>query len=291
VTNIVIASGKGGTGKTLVATSLALAAAERGACALLDADVEEPNAALFLGVHVEVVADVVRKVPVVDQTKCTHCGICAQVCQFNAIAVLPNKTLVFEELCHGCGSCERQCPESAIREEGRKSGVIEGGRVDGLRFAQGVMEVGEAMSPPIIRDLKRYARERGWYDTGDVIMDAPPGTACPVVEALRGADCALLVTEPTPFGLHDLVLAVQVAREIWSLPVGVVVNKDRAGVTLIDEYCREEDLPIVMRIPLERRIAEAYSRGIPLLRAGLGYEQPFAELLARARSLARGERP
>jgi len=289
VTNIVIASGKGGTGKTLVATSLALVAAEQGPAALLDADVEEPNAALFLHPQLEQVAEVVRYVPVIDESRCTHCGRCAEVCQFNAIAVLPDKTLVFSELCHGCGSCTRQCPEGAIREQGLRSGVIEAGVVNGLRFAHGIMEVGEAMSPPIIRGLKRYARESGWYEQGDVIMDAPPGTACPVVEALRGADCALLVTEPTSFGLHDLVLAVEVARDLWSLPVGVVINKDRPGASLVEDYCQANGLPVLLRIPLERRIAEVYSRGIPLVQAGFGYERPFADLLLGAKCLATQE--
>ena len=291
MTSIVVASGKGGTGKTLVATSLALVAARRGPCALLDADVEEPNAALFLQPCLGDRVEVVRLVPVVDQARCTHCGRCSQVCQYHAIAVLPNKTLVFSDLCHGCGSCVRQCPAAAIGEQASPSGTIEVGDAGSLRFAQGILNVGEAMAKPVIRQLKQHAQDLGWYESGDVIVDAPPGTACPVVEALRGADYALLVTEPTPFGLHDLELAVQVARETWSLPVGVVINKDRPDTRIIDAYCAEQNLPVLLRIPLDRRIAEAYSRGIPLLRAYPAYESAFARLLDDIKRLAAREQP
>jgi MinD superfamily P-loop ATPase len=288
VSSIVIASGKGGTGKTLVATSLALVAAQRGACALLDADVEEPNAALFLNPHLTERVQVERLVPVVDETLCSHCGRCAEVCQYHAIAALPSKTLVFTDLCHGCGSCSRECPTGAISEQGLPSGVVEAGHCGELLFAQGILEVGEAMSPPVIRRLKRFARESGWYERGTVIIDAPPGTACPVVETLRGADCALLVTEPTPFGLHDLQMALEVARETWSLPVGVVVNKDRPDRSLIDAFCADENIPVLMRIPLDRRIAESYSRGIPLIESNPGYRAAFGELLVAAERLAEG---
>ncbi len=288
--NIVVASGKGGTGKTLVATSLALAATERGTCAFLDLDVEAPNAALFLYPRFEEHLAVERLVPQVDAVRCTHCGRCAEVCQYHAIAVLPQKTLVFPEICHSCGSCARQCLEKAIREEPVPVGALDAGWAEsGLAFAQGTLEIGEAMAPPVIRAVKRHAREAGWDKRRFVIVDAPPGTACPVVEALKGADLALLVTEPTSFGLHDLALAIDVARGMLSLPVGLVLNKDRPGETMIDDYCRSERIPILARIPLDRRIAVAYSAGIPLAQALPEYRQTFVALLQSIKRLVLGD--
>ena len=276
---IAVASGKGGTGKTLVATSLALTARERGAAALLDADVEAPNAALFLQPVLDRQRPVELMVPVVDQALCNHCGRCAEVCQFHAIASLPKTTLVFGELCHGCGSCALNCPTEAIAEVPRPIGLIEAGWADGwdgdeyIRFAQGTLEVGEAMATPVIRALKGYAHEARWGDGGALILDAPPGTACPVIEALRGGDVALLVTEPTPFGLHDLRLAVEVARDELGLPVGVVINRDGVGDQGVESYCAEEGIPILMRIPLDRRIAEVYSEGGTLVEAVPEYRE------------------
>jgi MinD superfamily P-loop ATPase len=288
--NIVVASGKGGTGKTLVATSLALSAAEQGTCAFLDVDVEAPNAALFLYPRFEEHLIVERLVPQVDAARCTHCGRCAEVCQYHAIAVLPQKTLVFPEICHSCGSCARQCLEKAIREEPVPVGALDAGWGEGgLAFAQGTLEIGEAMAPPVIRAVKRHAREAGWDRLDSVIVDAPPGTACSVVEALKGAGLALLVTEPTPFGLHDLALAVDVARGMLSLPVGLVLNKDRPGETMIDDYCRTERIPILARIPLDRRIAVAYSAGIPLVQALPEYRQTFVDLLQSIKCHAPGD--
>jgi len=287
--NLAVASGKGGTGKTLVATSLALVAAERGRCAFLDVDVEAPNAALFLYPRFDKHLAVERLVPRVDEARCTHCGRCSEVCQYHAIAALPKKTLVFPEICHSCGSCARQCPEEAIHEAPETIGSLDVGWVDGgLAFAQGTLEIGEAMAPPVIRAAKRYAREAGWDKTDLLILDAPPGTACPVVEALKGADAALLVTEPTAFGLHDLQLAVDVAREMLSLPVAVLINKDRPDETGIDEYCRTQRIPVLARIPLDRRIAVAYSSGIPLVRAFSEYREVFAAVHQNLERLALG---
>jgi MinD superfamily P-loop ATPase len=285
---IVVASGKGGTGKTLVATSLALVAAERGLTALLDADVEAPNAGLFLRPSLHERSDVLQMVPSVDPSVCQHCGRCAEVCQFHAIAALPERTLVFPDLCHGCGSCVLNCPSRAITELPRSIGMIEGGHVDGLAFAQGTLAVGEAMATPIIHALKRYASASEWGSGAQwVIVDAPPGTACPVIESLRGADVALLVTEPTPFGLHDLRLAVEVARDALDIPVAVVINKDTPEASDMDEYCRAEHLPVLLRIPLERAIAVAYSDGQPLVEAMPEYRNPFRTLLTAAGRLAR----
>jgi MinD superfamily P-loop ATPase len=284
---IVVASGKGGTGKTLVATSLALVASETRRVALLDADVEAPNAALFLHPQLDQEQWVEQQVPQVNQSLCTHCGRCAEVCQYGAIASLPDKTLVFTELCHSCGSCARNCPVGAITEAPRSIGRLEAGRAGRLRFAQGTLDVGEAMATPVIRALKRYARELGWDGDDLLIIDAPPGTACPVIEALRGADVALLVTEPTPFGLHDLRLAAEVAREALGLPVGVAINKDGADHDELMAYLDEKELPVLLSIPLERRIAEAYSQGVPLVSADAAYRASFQALLERLERLAR----
>ena len=283
---IVVASGKGGTGKTLVATSLALVASEDRPVALLDADVEVPNAALFLHPQLEQERPVEQLIPRVDPTRCIHCGRCAEVCQFNAIASLPKQTLVFAELCHSCGSCVRVCPSEAIDEVPRSIGLLEAGRAGPVRFAQGTLDVGEAMATPVIRALKGYARGLGWDDGSLLIVDASPGTGCPVIESLRGADVALLVTEPTPFGLHDLRLAVAVARDALHLPVGVTINKDGPGHDALTTYLTDEHLPVLLRIPLRRQIAEAYSQGIPLVEAYPGYRESFAALLGGLESLA-----
>ncbi len=294
---ITVASGKGGTGKTTVAVNLALSmtaerqdwtARKESVTALsakphpanllfLDCDVEEPNAALFLNPTIEERREVGLMVPEVNPEKCIYCGRCAEVCQYNAIAVVGEKVLVFPELCHGCGSCTLNCPTGAIDEVLHVIGSIERGRADGVEFAQGTMNVGEPMAVPIIHQLKQWVVSP---ESGDrpVILDAPPGTACPVVEAMRGADFVLMVTEPTPFGLHDLRLAVEVARDELGLPVGVVVNRDGVGDRGVDEYCAAEDIPILMRIPLDRRIAEAYSEGTPLVETLPEYQEQFIEL-------------
>jgi MinD superfamily P-loop ATPase len=287
---ITVASGKGGTGKTTVAVGLALSLAEERPL-FLDCDVEEPNAALFLRPTIEERREVGQLVPEVDAEKCTACGRCAEVCQYHAIAVIGERrstaapVLVFPELCHGCGSCTLNCPTEAIREVLHVTGAVERGRSGPVEFAQGTMNVGEPMAVPIIRQLKRWAIPSG-CDERSVILDAPPGTACPVVETMRGADFVLMVTEPTPFGLHDLRLAVEVARDELGLPVGVVVNRDGVGDRGVDAYCAAEGIPILMRIPHDRRIAEAYSEGISLLQALPEYRQQFLELYASIEELA-----
>ena len=289
---VTVASGKGGTGKTMVATSLALAASspesssrdgtELSLCTqLLDCDVEEPNAHLYLNPTYEACEEVGLLTPVVDEARCAHCGRCAEVCAYHALAVLPNEVLFFAEICHGCGSCAHNCPRGAIREELRMTGVVETGRAGNIAFGRGTLQVGEAMAVPVIRALKRRIR-KGATDSL-VILDAPPGTSCPVVECLRGADYALLVAEPTPFGLHDLRLAVEVARGELGLPVGVVVNRDGVGDRGVDDYCRAEGIPILLRIPLDRRIAEATSDGIPLVVALPEYREQFRALYWRMR--------
>jgi MinD superfamily P-loop ATPase len=294
---IAVASGKGGTGKTTVATSLALAVstdarnqrdraenvnptdlyAERGEGPLfLDCDVEEPNAALFLRPTLDQCEEVGIPIPEIDLGKCTYCGRCAEVCAWHAIAVVGRKVLVFPELCHGCGSCTLNCPEGAIYEMLHVMGSLESGQAGPIAFGHGILNVGEAMAVPIIRQLK--AKHRSGADHGVTILDASPGTSCPVVETMRGADFVLLVTEPTPFGLHDLRLTVQVARDELGLPVGVVVNRDGLGDAGVDEYCTAEGIPILMRIPLDRRIAEAISEGEALTEALPEYRPRFLDL-------------
>ena len=267
---IVVASGKGGTGKTTVATSLALVAAEQNSVRFIDCDVEAPNAGIFLAPAFDTRVEVGILIPRVDETTCTFCGKCAEVCQFHAIAVIGKKTLVFPELCHGCGSCTLVCPEHAISEHLDVMGVLEGGfAAHQIDFAQGVMNIGEPMAVPIIRELKKWAPADHNETCGDTcrsieIRDAPPGASCPVVETIRGADFALLVTEPTPFGLHDLKQVVEITREL-GIPAGVIVNRDGIGDNSIEAFCIERDLPILMRIPMDRGIAEGIAQGRPLV--------------------------
>jgi len=298
---ITVASGKGGTGKTTVATNLALSISrDRKDLAdqesvssadplFLDCDVEEPNAALFLNPVFQERKDVGLMIPEVDFDTCTYCGRCAEVCQYNAIAVVGEQVLVFPELCHGCGSCTLNCPVEAIHEVLNVTGFVERGWAGGIEFAQGTMNVGEPMAVPIISELKRWVIPPN-PDGRPIILDAPPGNACPVVESMHGADFVLLVTEPTPFGLHDLRQAVEVARDELGLPVGVVINREGVGDEGVDVYCDAEGIPILMRIPIDRRIAEAYSEGVLLVEELPEYREAFQELYSEIEDLLRAER-
>lgn len=253
---IAVASGKGGTGKTTVSTNLAVAAARRGlSVAYIDCDVEEPNGQLFLKPQIEAARKTFRLHPQVDNDKCTLCGQCGEICQFSAIVCLARQVLVYPELCHACGGCSLVCRPRAISEATHETGVIESGHAGPMRFAQGELRVGEAISVPLIRELKR---EIGGEDL--TIVDCPPGTSCPVVESVRGADLVLLVTEPTPFGLHDLQLAVEMVRGLH-LPLAVVVNRAGIGNRKVYDYCARNDVALSIKIPDDRRVAEAYSRG------------------------------
>jgi MinD superfamily P-loop ATPase len=283
---ISIASGKGGTGKTMVATSLAVSLAAfmpEQPPLFLDCDVEAPNAHLFLHPSLTEQQEVGLLIPFVDEAKCTHCGKCAEVCQYHAIVVLGQKTLVFPQLCHGCGSCTALCPETAIREVPDRMGVIERGpAVAGISFARGVLDVGEPMAVPVIRQLKKWVVSQ----PGQVVIrDAPPGTSCPVVESVRGSDYLLLVTEPTPFGLHDLRLALQVAGEL-GIPAGVIINRDNGPYPALDEFCANQHLPVLLRIPFERTIAEGVAQGKTLIEIHPEYARLFRQVFAEITGLS-----
>jgi MinD superfamily P-loop ATPase len=275
---IAVASGKGGTGKTTIAVGLALAAEEE--VRLLDGDVEEPNAHLFLKPDIRYRETLGVPVPKVDPEKCTGCGRCAEFCRFNAIAALKSGAMVFAELCHGCGGCAIVCPSGAISETSREVGVLETGNAGAIAFVHGRLRVGEAMSPPLIRAVKKHAAADRLN-----IIDAPPGTSCPVIAAVGGADVCLLVTEPTPFGLHDLTLAVEMVREL-GVPFGVAVNRSDIGDRRVHDYCRAESIPLLFELPNDRRIAEAYSRGEPVLSALPEYRERFVALLNRLKEVA-----
>ncbi|MFC1662254.1 ATP-binding protein [Gemmatimonadota bacterium] len=279
---LAIASGKGGTGKTTVALGLALSLAEDGSPGdgqvhpplLMDCDVEAPDAHLFLQPIIKKRAPAAIQVPRIDPDLCSQCGDCAEVCRFNALALLGDDVVLFPELCHGCGSCTLICPEKAITEVPRTIGRMESGAAKGVQFAHGVLNVGEAMAVPVIRALKAWAEPQpGQF----IILDAPPGTSCPVVETVMGADFVVLVTEPTPFGLHDLELAVEMLKEL-GLPAGVVVNRDGTGYHELDQFCALESLPILLRIPFDRGIAEGIARGKTLIEIRPEYRGLFRRM-------------
>jgi MinD superfamily P-loop ATPase len=271
---IAFASGKGGTGKTTVAINLAyhLASAKH-QVQYLDCDVEEPNGHLFLKPAVNGKKPVKVMVPVVDLDKCTFCGACGAQCQFKAIVSLPGATMIFPEMCHSCGLCVRICPEGAIREEEREVGYTEQGTaIQDIDFVHGVLTVGEPMATPVIRAVKEY------YKDGYIkIIDAPPGTSCPVVKTIADADMVVLVTEPTPFGLHDLKIAVSVARTM-DKPVGVVINREQGDYAPLNDYLSQNGIPLLMTLPEDKEIAKAYSRGEIILSALPQYRDHFVDL-------------
>lgn len=286
---ITVASGKGGTGKTTIATSLALAVDDKPVL-FLDCDVEAPNAHLTLKPNIVLRQPVHRLVPCVDEVRCTGCGRCAEVCRYHAIAVMGRKVLVFPELCHGCGSCVTNCPEAALSEYERPLGMLEAGSTPtSITFVRGVLEIGEPSASPVIRQLKKWAvtpEVCPQASTSEIveIRDAPPGTSCPVVETLRGSDFALLVSEPTPFGLHDLCLIVELVRKM-NIPAGVVVNRDITSEGALERFCADANLPILMRIPLERDIGQALAAGEPLIAVRPTYTMALRHLFDRIRQV------
>lgn len=259
---IAVASGKGGTGKTTIATSMALSLMEIGKVVYLDCDVEAPNGHLFLKPEFSRTQEAVIKIPQIQADLCTLCGKCVEVCQFHALAKVGKRIMVFPQLCHGCGSCTWNCPEGAIVEIPNPIGVLETGATPaGVNFSRGLLTISEPMSTPIIRQLKHLERPT---DTYTVILDAPPGASCSVVETLRGCDYALLVTEPTPFGLHDLKQMQGIVEEM-KIPAGVIINRVNGDYEELDQYLAQKNLPVLLRIPYDRRIAEGVARGKTLL--------------------------
>ena len=268
---IAIASGKGGTGKTTVAVNLALAFEN---VQLFDCDVEEPNCHLFLDIDLEKVEDVNIPTPVIDRSKCDLCGKCSEFCRFNAIAVLPKDIMVFPALCHGCGGCTMVCPNDAIGEEDRSIGVIERNKGDsgGFEFYRGLLDIGEPMASPVIAALKKHIDAEK-----TAIIDSPPGTACPVITSVGDVDYCVLVTESTPFGFHDLLLAIDVVRTL-EIPFGIIINRYDVGDDRVEEYCTSQQIPILMKIPHDMKIARLYSEGIPFVVRMPEWKDRFVQL-------------
>ena len=274
---IAVASGKGGTGKTSVAVNMALSIED---VQLLDCDVEEPNAHLLLHPEISRTEPVYTLIPVVDEELCDYCGKCGDFCQYNAIFVGSEKVLVFQELCHSCGGCTIVCPRKAIREEKHRIGTVKYGSTSDLEIVYGELNVGEPMAVPLIREVKNKIQ-----NGKTVILDSPPGTSCPVIETVKGSDFCILVTEPTPFGLHDLKITVQVLKDM-GIPYGVVVNRAGLGDKEVYEYCKENGIPILLEIPYLRGIAELYSRGAPFSLTMPEWKGRFQILFDEVRKLA-----
>jgi MinD superfamily P-loop ATPase len=267
---ISIASGKGGTGKTTVAVNLTLSLENN--VQYLDCDVEEPNGHIFIKPNFQKSITVGTPIPEVNKSKCSYCGKCGAICQYHAIVVIKNNVLVFPELCHSCAGCWLVCPENAISPIDRELGIAEQGDNSGIEFIHGKLRIGEAMSPPLIRKVKNEIDPNK-----TVIIDAPPGTSCPVIESVKKSDFVLLVTEPTPFGLNDLKLAVEMVRSL-KLKFGVIINRSDIGNDEVQKYCKQGKIDILMEIKNDRKIAEAYSRGMPLVEIYPEYRTKFQSL-------------
>ena len=262
---ISVASGKGGTGKTTVAVNLALSLRD---VELLDCDVEEPNCNIFLKKNLKNIEDVSIPVPVIHLEKCDFCGKCSEFCEYNALAVMKGNVLVFKELCHGCGGCKLVCPKDAITYRERKIGEVAGED----NFYQGKLNIGEAMATPVVAAVKKKINNEK-----TVIIDSPPGAFCPVIEAVSGTDYCILVTEPTPFGLSDLKIAVEILKKL-NVPYGIVINREGIGDERVEEYCKKNKIPILMKIPHDRKIAEFYSKGIPFVLEMPEWKEKFRNL-------------
>jgi MinD superfamily P-loop ATPase len=271
---ITVASGKGGTGKTLVSTSIALAI---GSCTYIDLDVEEPNGHFFLNPKIKQEISFSTLVPEIDTAKCTFCGKCAEICAFNALAIIPalKRTLFFPELCHSCGHCSYSCPvDGAINEVRREIGKIRIGDTENLRFIEGRINVGEVSGVPLIRGIvSDYI-----HDNELNIIDSSPGTTCPVVESMKNSDWVILVTEPTPFGLSDLKLTVDLTKDLNKKSV-IVVNKDTNN-NIIDPYAKKQNIPVALKIPYSLEVQRNYSQGISLLDTLPGIKIKFRKLVS-----------
>ena len=285
---ITVASGKGGTGKTLVSTSLALSMG--GDLHFLDCDVEEPNGYIFLKPEINKTEKIYLPKPKIDIGKCTFCGKCSSACVYNAIAVIKpseekkvrGSVLFFYELCHSCGACSLACPEKAIYEEPAEKGETETGIAKGIStFVQGRLKPGEANPVPVVKAVKKNVKE----DSLNVI-DASPGTSCPVVQAVKGVDFCILVTEPTPFGLNDLTLAVEMNKKL-GIPMGVIINRSDIGDRKVEKYCKKENIPVLLSIPFKREIAVAYSKGIPMVESFPEYSEKFKKIYKKICSIVK----
>jgi len=272
---IAVASGKGGTGKTTIAVNLALSIQD---VQILDVDVEEPNVGVFLHSTQTEEHEVFVSVPKINDERCTYCGACAEFCAYNALAVVNKQVLVFPELCHACTGCELVCPVDAVGWKKRGIGWIRNGKTaEGIEIIEGELAVGEAMAVPVIKAVKQQLKR-----SKKIIIDAPPGTSCPMIESIQDADFVLLVTEPTPFGLHDLKLAVEVVRALH-LPFGVVINRDGIGDSQVDMYCQKEKIPILLRVPHDKTIANLYSNGQACVTEMPEIKQQFLNLYEKIR--------
>lgn len=271
-----VASGKGGTGKTSVAVNMALSIKN---VQFLDCDVEEPNAYLLLHPKINKTKPIYALVPFANKKLCDYCGKCSKSCQYNAIFASSEKILVFPELCHSCGGCALVCPKKAITEEKHRIGTLKFGSVRDLTLVYGELEIGQPMAVPVIKEVKRQIE-----NSKNVVLDSPPGTSCPVIETVRGSDFCLLVTEPTPFGLHDLKITVQVLKEI-GIPFGVVINRADVGDKKVYEYCTKKNVPVLLEIPYQRKIAELYSKGIPFSLKMPEWKEKFHTLFNEIRKL------
>ena len=269
---IAVASGKGGTGKTSVAVNLALSL---GKVQVIDCDVEEPNVHILLKPTVKDTFPVELLVPKILEERCDYCGECSRFCQFNALFVAGETAMVFPELCHSCGGCIIVCPRDAIVEEPRQIGRVIKGNAGDIELVYGEINVGEALAVPVIAAVKDHIDEKRM-----AILDSAPGSACPLVETVHGVDFCLLVTEPTPFGLHDLKVAIEVIQ-ILSIPMGVIVNFAGIGDRGVYDFCEKQGIPIMMEIPFDRKIAELYSRGIPFVEAMPEWRQKFIDLVGQ----------
>jgi MinD superfamily P-loop ATPase len=272
-----IASGKGGTGKTSIAVNIAISIKN---AQLLDCDVEEPNAHLLLHPNIKHEKPVYSLIPRINEKLCNNCGKCAEFCQNNALFVGPEKVLIFPELCISCGGCILVCPKKAIGEEKHRIGTLKQGSSGDLELVYGELKIGEPMAVPVIKEVKRNMKK-----SKNVLLDSPPGTSCPMIETVNGSDFCILVTEPTPFGLHDLKIAVQVLEEM-TIPFGVVINRAHVGNKKVYEYCRKKEIPILLEIPYKRKIAELYSRGIPFSLEMPEWKEKFQALFTEAKRIA-----
>lgn len=275
---ISVASGKGGTGKTTVSLNLALAIKEP--LNLLDVDVEEPNCHLFLPELSYISEKKYNIVPEINKDKCTYCGKCAEICQFNALAVLPEKTIVFKELCHSCEGCIMFCPEKAIDKTQIEFGTVNKAKYKNINFTFGELKIGYPMSPPLIKEVKSNIEKDKLN-----IIDCPPGTSCPAIEAVKDTDFCLLVSDPTPFGIHDLKLSIRALRYL-KIPFGLVINRFDIADDILENYCKDEEIPVLLRIPDDRKIAEAYSKGKLMVDEIPEYRKDFQRLYKKIKELA-----